>query len=233
MGAVTDSTGYKLHGRRKGPGLSRRKKRLLAEELPRVAIALPPSGAGPLDPATLFARPLRDVSLEIGFGKGEHLIAAAAAHPDTGFVGCEPYLNGLVAGLDRLLAAGLDNVRLFGDDARLLLDALADASLGRIELIHPDPWPKRRHRKRRFICQESLDRMARVLRPGGHLLVVTDDPVYRQWTAIQMSERRDFNWCAEGPDDWRRPPADWTGTRYAEKAERAGRCDVFLLYRRC
>ncbi len=225
-------TARRVFGRRKGPALSGRKLRLLAEDYPRFAIPRPLPAAGMLDPQDLFPRPMAGFVLEIGFGKGEHLVAAAQAAPDCGFIGCEPYLNGLVAGLDGIMAAGLGNVRLYDDDARHVLDALRDASLDRVELIHPDPWPKRRHARRRFIGPENLDVLARVLRPGGTLLVVTDDPVYRRWTAIQMSERHDFEWLAARACDWSTPPPGWVGTRYQRKAARAGRADTFFRFRR-
>jgi len=222
----------RLRGRRKGPKLSPRKQALLERVLPSLRIARPEPRPGGLDPVVLFGRRYRRYALEIGFGKGEHLAARAAAESETGFIGCEPYLNGLVAFLDRAKQQGLGNVRVYDDDARHILEALADGVLDAVYLIHPDPWPKRRHAKRRFVNPDNLDLLARVLRPGGELLIVTDDPVYRQWTAIQMTRRADFEWTAERAADWRSPPADWVVTRYAEKAERAGRRDTFFLYRR-
>ena len=221
-----------VHGRRKGPKLSPRKQALLERVLPRLRISRPGPRPGGLDLAALFGRGYRRYGLEIGFGKGEHLAARAATEPETGFIGCEPYLNGLVAFLDRAEEQGLENVRVYDDDARHILEALAENALDVVYLIHPDPWPKRRHAKRRFVNPGNLDLLARILRPGGALLIVTDDPVHRQWTAIQMAQRREFEWTAECPADWRQAPAGWIETRYAEKAERAGRSDTFFLYRR-
>jgi len=221
-----------VYGRRKGPRLSPRKRALLDRVLPQLAIRRPEPHAGALDLGALFGRPHERYALEIGFGKGEHLAARAAAEPETGFIGCEPYLNGLVAFLDRAEQQGLGNVRLYGDDARHILEALAEGALDAVYLIHPDPWPKRRHAKRRFVNSGNLDAIARVLRPGGELLVVTDHPVYRHWTAVQMARRTEFDWTAERAADWRTPPPDWIETRYAEKAQRAGRPVTFFHYLR-
>ncbi len=224
----------RFYGRRRGPRLSARQQRLLDEWLPRVGIdrARLARAAGDLDPATLFTRPMRAFALEIGFGKGEHLAGRALADPDVGLLGAEPYVNGVVGLLDRIARNRIDNVRIHADDARDLLEALAPACLAHVWLLHPDPWPKRRHARRRFVNPANLDLVARVLRPGGLFTVVSDDPVYIRWTAIRMSGRDDFEWEATGPGDWRRPPDDWIETRYARKAAREGRADVFFRYRR-
>ncbi len=223
----------RFHGRRIGPGLSERQKRLLAEALPRFAIARDLLGGdGEVSPAAFFDRPHDRYALEIGFGKGEFLLARAMAEPDTGFIGAEPYLNGVVALVDAMLAAGVTNIRIHPDDARDLLERLRPASLDAVYLIHPDPWPKRRHAKRRFVNPENLDLVTRVLKPGGRFLVVSDDPVYQRWTAIVMANRADFSWTANGPADWLNPPPEWRETRYAGKAAAEGRRDVFFVYRR-
>lgn len=222
----------RFHGRRKGPSLSPRKKDILAGMYPRLGLSLPEQRAGTVDPGALFDhRPAR-IELEIGFGKGEHLARRAMAHPETGFIGCEPYLNGMVAFLDRAQADGIGNVRVYDDDARHILDALPEASLDHVHLIHPDPWPKRRHAGRRFVNPENLARLARVLKNGGRLDIVTDHPVYRQWALIRLTRHPDFDWLATRAADWRLPPADWAETRYALKAQREGRWDCFLRYRR-
>lgn len=222
----------RVHGRRKGPKLSPRKQALLERALPKLRIPTPEPCPGALDPARLFGETKERYVLEIGFGKGEHLAARAAAELGTGFIGCEFYLNGIAAFVDLAEQHGLRNVRIYDDDARHILEALGQGALDAVYLIHPDPWPKRRHAKRRFVNPDALDLLARVLRPGGELLIVTDDPVYRQWTALQMSRRTDFEWTAERAADWRTPPEGWFETRYAEKAGRAGRADTFFLYRR-
>jgi len=222
----------RFHGRRKGPSLSPRKKSILAVTYPRLGLSRPEQRPGGLDPVALFdVRPER-FELEIGFGKGEHLVRRAAACPDTGFIGCEPYVNGLVACLDRLAETGVANVRVYDDDARHILDALPDASVDHVHLIHPDPWPKLRHAGRRFVNPDNLARLARVLKDGGRLDIVTDHPVYRQWALIRLTRHPDFDWLAARAADCRRPPEDWEETRYARKAQREGRWDCFLRYRR-
>lgn len=219
-------------GRRKGPGLRPRQQAILAEDYPRFAIPLPTSEFGLLDVAALFPAHCKYFALEIGFGKGEHLAHQAALKPDTGFIGCEPFMNGMASFLDKVVTADLRNVRVYDDDARDIIDALPEGSLDVVYLLHPDPWHKRRHARRRFVNPDNLDALARILKSGGLLQIVTDDAVYRQWTAIRMNQRRDFEWEAERPGDWRDPPSDWIVTRYAAKAGREGRLDCFFRYRR-
>lgn len=219
-------------GRRKGPGLRPRQRALLAKEYPRFGIACPDRRAGALDVAALFPAHCVRYALEIGFGKGEHLAHQAALNPDTGFIGCEPFQNGMAALLDRIAHDDFRNVRLYDDDASDIVKALPDKVLDIVYLLHPDPWPKRRHAKRRFVNPGNLDALARILKPGGVLQIVTDDPVYRRWTAIRMAQRVDFEWLADGPKDWKTAPPDWLVTRYAAKAEREGRWDCFFQYRR-
>jgi tRNA (guanine-N7-)-methyltransferase len=180
----------------------------------------------------LFDSPAARVELEIGFGAGEHLLAQAAAHPDTGFIGCEPFVNGvarLLAGVDRL---GLRNVRVWGDDARLLLDRLKPASIARIFVLFPDPWPKKRHHKRRIIAPDVLAAMERALVEGGEVRVATDDRDYLARILEQFCRRGTFEWLARRPADWRVRPADWPQTRYESKALAAGRSCAFLRFRR-
>lgn len=219
-----------LYGRRKGPRLRPGRRRLLEELLPRLSIALPAEGR--LVPATLFERPVAAVRLEIGFGAGEHLEAEAAAHPETGFIGVEPFL----AGVARLLAAiderGLDNIRILVDDARLLLRALPEGSLARIDVLFPDPWPKARHHKRRIVAPATVAEMARVLAPGGELRLATDDPGYARWMLAAVLGEPRLEWLAERAADWRTPWPDRPTTRYEAKALAAGRRPVYLRCRR-
>ena len=217
----------RFFGRRRGPSLSARKEDLIARLLPRLRIA-PATDGQELDPQALFDRPMAAIWLEIGFGKGEHLAEQARQHRDIGFIGCEPYVNGMAALLDRVEQDRLTNIRVYDDDARDILDRLPPASIGRLFLLQPDPWPKARHARRRLVNPEPLDAMARVLRPGAELRISTDDPVYKRWAAIQLAQRQDFRWLAEGPGDWRQPTDDWPATRYAEKARREGRSPVFF-----
>lgn len=221
-----------LHGRRRGRPLRSVRRRLVETLLPTLDIALA-AGTGPLDPGTLFpAGAYRDVWLEIGFGGGEHLIAQARAAADTGFIGCEPFINGVAALLAGVDAEGLRNVRIFRDDARLLLDRLADASVGRAFILFPDPWPKLRHRKRRIVAAGPVAALARVLRDGAELRIATDDPDYKGWILAHVLADGAFEWCARQPSDWRIRPADWPETRYEAKARAAARTPSFFRFRR-
>lgn len=224
----------RLYGRRRGRILRKGRKALLEDVLPELRIEVRETEAGvePIDPATLFEGPVKDNWLEIGFGAGEHLAARAAANPDIGFIGAEHFLAGIAGLLKHIGEGGLENIRIFQDDAAVLLDALPDASLGRVFLLYPDPWPKARHEKRRFLSHENLDRLHRVMKPGAEFFVATDHPVYLAWAVERMASRDDFEWLADGPRDWREPPGDWPGTRYEAKAIREGRTPAYLRYRR-
>ena len=219
-----------LHGRRRGRPLRTGQRALYGTLLPRIALALP--AASPLDPWRLFDPPARDVWIEIGFGGGEHLAAQAAAHPDIGLIGCEVYENGIAKLLAETRRAGLGNVRILADDARLLLAALPGASVGRAFILFPDPWPKQRHHKRRIVCPATLDQLARVLRDGAELRLATDDAGYLRWMLDHVIRHPAFSWIADGPADWRCRPADWPATRYEAKALAAGRRPYFLRFRR-
>ena len=196
--------------------------------LPKLRIELQ-SG---LDPAGLFDPAPRALWLEVGFGAGEHLAAQARARPDVGLIGCEPFVNGLASLLALIDAGGIDNVRLHDDDARLLIHCLADASIDRMFVLFPDPWPKARHHKRRFINPATLDACARILADGAELRLATDDAPYCRWILEHLQRHAAFRWMARGPDDWRQRPDDWPETRYEAKARRQGRAPVFLRYRR-
>lgn len=219
-----------LYGRRGGPRLRPGRKRLLEELLPRLRIELPE--AGRLEPRGLFPRPVAALRLEIGFGGGEHLEAEAAAHPETGFLGVEPFVAGVARLLSGIRARGLDNVRILVDDARLLLRALPDGSLARVDVLFPDPWPKARHHKRRIVAPATLAEIARVLEPGGELRLATDDPGYARWMLEAVLGERRLEWLAERAADWRTPWPDRPVTRYEAKALAAGRRPVYLRCRR-
>jgi len=221
-----------LHGRRRGRPLRPSRRTLLDTLLPTLEIGLP-AGPEKLDPAALFpAGACRDVWLEIGFGAGEHLIAQARDAADIGFIGCEPFINGVAALLAGLEAGGGRNVRVFRDDARLLLDRLGEASIGRAFILFPDPWPKLRHHKRRIVAAGPVAALARVLRDGAELRIATDDPDYKGWILAHVLADGAFEWCARGPADWRVRPADWPETRYEAKARAAGRTPSFFRFRR-
>jgi tRNA (guanine-N7-)-methyltransferase len=217
-------------GRRKGHKLRARQAELVASLLPRLAvdIAQPP----PADLAALFGVPVDDVQLEIGFGGGENMIAQAIARPRTGVIGVEPFVNGMAKALAAIEAADLRNIRLHFDDATALMAWLPAASLARIDLIHPDPWPKRRHWKRRFVQDAAIAQFARILRRGGELRFVTDIADYAAWTLRHFTQSADFVWTAERADDWRKAWPDFGGTRYHAKAAREQRPSCFLIFRR-
>ena len=183
----------------------------------------------PLDIDALFGG--RELWLEVGFGGGEHLVHQAAANPDVGLIGCEPYINGVAMLLAKIRDAGVDNLRVHPGDARDLFDVLPEASLSRVFLLYPDPWPKKRHHRRRFVTQEHLEPLARVMTPGAILRVATDIPDYVRQT-LQEVPKAGFDWLAERPRDWREPWGDWLSTRYEQKALREGRVPHYLAFRK-
>jgi tRNA (guanine-N7-)-methyltransferase len=195
--------------------------------LPKVQIKLPEKGA--LDPRKLFDARKTAFWLEIGFGGGEHFAARAAQHPETGFIGCEPFLNGIAGLLDHVEREKLTNIRIFPNDARLLCDALHDAALARCFVLFPDPWPKARHEKRRFIGPENLPRLARVLQKGAELHLATDDRKLAAWMFGHLEAAKDFA-PLFGPSE--ETPMDWIKTRYEEKALKTGRKPLYAIYRR-
>ena len=211
----------RLYGRRQGHKLRAGQAALVEAMLPAVSVP----ETGPLDAVALFGAD-RPLELEIGFGGGEHLAAQAAARPDTGFIGCEPFLNGVVQALSHVRAndgrGALGNVRLHMGDALEVIERLPDASLARVYLLHPDPWPKARHAKRRMANHGPLDAIAAKLRPGGEFRLGTDDPTYCRWACMVMGQRTDFRWTAETARDFLERPADWPETRYERKARRQG-----------
>lgn len=216
-------------GRRKGKRLRAGQEERLAGLLPALRVALPASG-GRLDPTTLFPEPKRAYWLEIGFGGGEHLAHRAAAHPDVGIVGAEPFLNGIVKLLRRIDDESLGNVRIHDEDATALLAALPDACLERVYLLYPDPWPKRRQRKRRFVSDESLGQIARVLKPGGLFRFASDIDDYSGWVLVRAARCEALRWTAERSADWTAPFPGWPGTRYEAKAVAAGRRPTYLEF---
>jgi len=219
------------HGKTLRPGQRALLETRLAElALPGVSPAENPARR-PLDLAALFGG-ARPVWLEIGFGGGEHMIAQAEANPDVAILGCEPFVNGvakLVAAIER---STITNLRIYPGDARDLMDVLPRAAIDRVFLLYPDPWPKRRHWKRRFVSAGNLDQLARVMAAGAELRIATDIPDYVRHALEQMAGREDFAWTAEQAMDWRKPWPDWTGTRYEAKAIAEGRRPHYLTFRR-
>jgi tRNA (guanine-N7-)-methyltransferase len=217
----------RLYGRRAGHKLRAGQSALVEEVLPGVSVP----ETGPLDARSLFGDD-RPLEFEIGFGGGEHLAAQAAARPGHGFIGCEPFLNGVVAALGHVRDERLGNVRLHMGDALNVLERLPDASLERVYLLHPDPWPKARHAKRRMVNPGPLDLIAAKLKSGCEFRLGTDDPTYCRWAMMVMDRRRDFAWTARGPADFLTRPADWPETRYERKARRQGHEVWYFRYLR-
>jgi tRNA (guanine-N7-)-methyltransferase len=218
-----------FYGRRKGHPLRTRQAGLFDTLLPRLAVDLAqPAG----DVRTLFPIVVDDVHVEIGFGGAEHLIARARANPRIGFIGAEPFVNGMAKALAAIDEEKLGNIRLHHADAVALLDWLPAGSIGRLDLLYPDPWPKRRHWKRRFVNAENIARLARVLRAGGEFRFASDWANYAEWTLMRFVRATDFTWTAERADDWRRPWPDFTRTRYEAKAIREDRVPCYLIFRR-
>ncbi|MDG2284742.1 MAG: tRNA (guanosine(46)-N7)-methyltransferase TrmB [Alphaproteobacteria bacterium] len=204
---------------------------LLRDMLPKITI--PASQADqPIQPSELFAEPMREIWMEIGFGAGEHLAWQAEQNPDIGFIGCEPYINGVASLLRHAADRGLSNIRILPDDVRPFLDRLPGACLARLFVLFPDPWPKRRHQERRIVQRETLNKFIRLLVPGGELRLATDDPQYLRWMLVRATGRTDLDWQARCPADWRVRPDDWPGTRYEAKAIEEGRPPAFLRFQK-
>src|SRR5579872_5945739 len=217
-------------GRRKGHKLRAHQADLVANLLPGLSLDI--ASPQPESLTELFGAPVDTVRLEIGFGGGEHLIAEAQAFPNTGFIGCEPYVNGMAKILTLIEANNIPNIRLFAGDAAELLAWVPANSLARIDLIHPDPWPKRRHWKRRFVQDTMIAALARVLKKGGEFRFVSDIDDYCAWTLAHFARAADFLWTAERASDWREPWPNYTVTRYGRKAEREGRTATYLNFRK-
>ncbi|MEM8688007.1 MAG: tRNA (guanosine(46)-N7)-methyltransferase TrmB [Pseudomonadota bacterium] len=219
-----------LYGRQQGHKLRARQRELLDTLLPQLAIELPETGT--LDPQSLYEDRPASVFLEIGFGGGEHLAARAAEHPDRGYLGAEPFVNGMAKILSAIDDQKLKNIRLHHGDAREVLDCLPDASISGLFLLYPDPWPKKRHNKRRFVNPDNIRAFHRILKPGAEFLFASDITDYVRWTLAHMAQHGGFAWTAERPGDWRTPPEGWPGTRYEAKALREGRTAHYLTFRK-
>jgi tRNA (guanine-N7-)-methyltransferase len=215
-----------LYGRSKGKALRPHQAQLVAGVLPTLEVDAARLAAG----APLFDFAPSELWLEIGFGGGEHLVAQALAHPDVGFIGCEPFLNGVAKALAAIERTGVGNVRLRAGDARPLIEATPDAALSRVFILYPDPWPKRRHNKRRVVSRETVAELARAARSGATVRFATDIDDYAGWTLARFLDSPHFRWLAEDAEDWRRPWGDWAPTRYEAKAKLAGRKPVYLTF---
>ena len=217
----------RLYGRRQGHKLRQGQAGLVEQLLPQISV--PP--AGELDARSLFGDD-RPLELEIGFGKGEHMAWQASQRPAHGFIGCEPFLDGVVGALVKIDELGLGNVRIHMGDAIEVLERLPDAALERAWLLHPDPWPKARHAKRRFMNPGPIGLIARKLKPGGEFRFGTDHPVYVRWAMMVMGRSSDFEWLGEHPADFLIRPDDWPETRYEAKARTKGHEVWYFRYRR-
>jgi tRNA (guanine-N7-)-methyltransferase len=229
-GGASEERDLRSYGRRRGRKPSPRQAALLAQELPRVAIRIsdpPPARLG-----ELFAPTVTEVWLEIGFGGAEHLLWQARANPQVGLIGCEPFEDGIVKALSAIEQEELTNIRLHADDARPLLRWLPDASIARAFILFPDPWPKKRHHKRRLVSVPTLRDLARVMRPGAELRIATDIGEYARWILLAVRDQHSFSWTAQEPRDWRERGADWPPTRYEQKALSEGRRCAYFRFRR-
>ena len=220
-----------FYGRLKGKSLKNSQKAYLAEDLEALSLGSVSWETNPerkpLNLDLLFSD--KPVWLEIGFGGGEHLVNQAFNNPDVGIIGAEPYVNGVAMLLGKIRRTGVDNLSVHPGDVRDLLDVLPDASIDRTFLLYPDPWPKARHHRRRFVTPEHLGPLARVMKPNAVFRVATDIPDYVRQTLEELPGQG-FSWAAEGPDDWRVPWDDWLSTRYEQKALREGRTPYYLTF---
>ncbi len=215
-----------LYGRSKGKALRPHQAQLVAAVLPTLEVDAARLAVG----APLFDFAPRELWLEIGFGGGEHLVAQALAHPDVGFIGCEPFLNGIAKALAAIERDGVGNVRLRAGDARPLIEATPDAALSRVFILYPDPWPKRRHNRRRVVSRQTVAELARAARSGATVRFATDIDDYAGWTLARFLDSPHFRWLAEDAEVWRRQWDDWSPTRYEAKAKLAGRTPVYLTF---
>ena len=217
-------------GRRKGKPLREQQADSLRTVLPELRVDM--SVPAPADLATFYPLAVNRLRLEIGFGGGEHLVHRAVENPQTGFIGVEPFVNSMAKLLGRAHELDLKNVRVHDDDATELLDWLPDACLDQIDLLYPEPWPKKKHWKRRFVSKVNLDRFHRVLKPGGLFCFASDIDTYVNWTLTHCRDHGGFEWTAENAADWLTPFAGWPGTRYEAKARREGRSSAYLTFKR-
>lgn len=218
------------YGRRSGHKLRPTRQGLIDGLLPKLRIDLPDSGK--VEVADLFAGPIDEVHIEIGFGAGEHLAGVAERNPHIGFIGCEPFVNGVAALLSRIETDGIGNIRIYDDDVRQLMPLLAPAEVTKIYILFNDPWPKARHHRRRLTSLENLDAFARLLADGGDLQFASDHMEFAAWTLERFLAHPAFEWTARGVDDWRSRPEGWVATRYEEKALIRGATPAYLNFRR-
>ena len=226
---------FTFYGRRRGKKLSERQKDYILNYLPTVSLSGITHYENPKREKVNLKEIVHDGSpiwLEIGFGGGEHLLSLAKLNRNINFIGCEPYRNGVAMLLPRLARENLSNVKIFMDDARMLFDVLPDASLEKLFLLFPDPWPKLRHKRRRFISKKNIEYFKKILKSEGLVYIATDVEEYARHVLETFNRNIDFSWEANSADDWRQPWKDWVSTRYYEKAKIAGRKITFLIFKR-
>lgn len=222
-----------FYGRRHGRPLSPKRKETVDRLMPLYCLDLDKDLApDSLDPRSFFGPEITEIWLEIGFGGGEHLAWQAEHNPHVGIIGCEPFMNGVSSLLRHIDEKKLQNVRILGDDARPLLNALKSESLNRAFVLFADPWPKKRHAFRRFIGPDNLPKLSRLLKDGAELRLASDDPQLIAWELEHTIRHPDFDWSATTPQDWRVRPDDWPATRYEQKAIKQGRVPVFMTFNR-
>lgn len=219
--------GSRVYGRRQGKPLKKASKDRLEKYFPKYSISLE---GKKIEIADLFDFTPDEYWLEIGFGKGEHLVAQAKANPHVGFIGCEPFINGISGLIDHIDREGVTNIRFFMDDARLLMDVLPDQSFSRAFILFPDPWRKKRHYKRRVVSPGNINVLSRLLKVGAQLRIGTDHHDYCRWILARLMENADFKWHSNVPDDWHKRPDDWPATRYELKALAVGRLSTYMTF---
>lgn len=220
-----------FYGRRHGHKLRPGRQRLIDELLPAIRVSPDDINHDILE-GRLFDGTINDVWLEVGFGAGEHLAGQAQAQSNIGFIGCEPFVNGVASLLRLIEQSKIKNIKIYNDDARLLLPALPDKSIGRVFVLFSDPWPKKRHHRRRFLNRDTLDQLARLMKDDAELRFASDHSGYIRWALELINHHPDFTWPVQSPADWREPPADWVPTRYETKAKHQKIACTYLRFLR-
>ncbi len=226
----SEPIGPRFYGRRKGRTLRTGMQALLNDMLPALRFDTTQLPASQFESA---AGPKADLVLEIGFGGGEHLASLAEDNPMTNYIGAEPFLNGVASLLRHIQTRHLSNIRIWDDDVRLILPTFPPADLSQVFIMFPDPWPKKRHAARRILQPEMLDSLAQLIRPGGQLVLASDDPTAKSWLLQTVISHEKFIWTARRPTDWRHRPKHLPATRYMAKAEKESRCPSWFIFDRC
>lgn len=221
-----------FYGRRRGRKLRPAQDAVLQKGMQQYGITEDMMAPTPIDPRQWFPPNCDRICLEIGFGGGEHLAARAEQSPNSGFIGAEPFINGVASLCRHIAEQDLNNIRIWPDDIRLFLPLLSKQSLEAVYILFPDPWPKRRHQSRRILQPAMLDLLAEHICLGGELLLASDDPTAKSWLLANSLQHDAFTWQAETAADWRTPPKDWPGTRYMRKAEKEGRKSAWFRFSR-